>query len=84
MTAGVLVGYCVRCGADEFDGVRHQCPPKTILVDDVIALKTALARLRARMEKRPLWPPSMTPLYDDILGAVAGMEGALKKLERGS
>lgn len=78
-----LVGYCNICGGDVLDdGERniHRYPKRMILVDEMIALKTACARLKTRLEKRPLWPPSMKPLYDELEGAVDNMQEALRKL----
>lgn len=74
-----LVGYCLRCGGDEFDGVRHRCPKPHVLVEQIVALKYAVAKTKLAFDRQPLWPPSKQRLYDELRGAIDDMDAALKR-----
>jgi hypothetical protein len=77
-----LVAYCTLCAGDVFDGVQHRCPPRRIAVDEIIRLKRTVAAVKARFSARPLWPPSMQPLYDDLNGALDDMTAGLARFEK--
>lgn len=48
---GRLVGWCTRCGGEEFNGIRHRCRPPNEDAGAMIEVKKTNQRLRAALER---------------------------------
>jgi hypothetical protein len=48
---GALIGWCTRCGSEEFNGTRHVCRKPNKDAADLIATKQENQRLRAELDR---------------------------------